>query len=378
MGLRLFRVPFLWERMQTTLDGALDTNYFALYNSLITHILAKGDATVVIDPHNYARYNGAIIGASGSGVTVDNFVNFWNLLAANWKTRADLVVFGLMNEPNSMSSNTWFATAQAVITSLRNNGFTNTITVPGNFYTGAWTWKSTDSWISTDSPVISNADMALTITDPLNNIVFEVHQYFDSDSSGSSSTCDSTKTASSVFSDLASWAETNDKYIYLGEFAGADNTACQTLLTGVFSYAAANPRFLGTTWWSGGPWWGDAWYLFEDYPSLTTAVAQMTWQQSSVISTGRSTGYDPTASTGTPTTGSSTTTPSTASGTPSSTPSATPTVTSTGPSATPVASVEPMTPTNSSSVDEPGNAASNVAFSGLVALVASLVALFVF
>lgn len=285
-------MPFLWERMQPTLDAPLDTAYFGLYDSLLQYIIVNKSATVIIDVHNYARYNGGVIGASGSGVTIDNFVNFWKLMAAKYKSRADLVIFGLMNEPNGVSSKIWFSAAQTVINSLRAEGFSNTILVPGNFYTGAWSWLSTASYVSTDVPVISNADYALNITDPLDNVVFEVHQYFDSDSSGTSPTCPTTKNATAIFSSFENWLEKHNKYGYLGEFAGAANSACQSVVTAAFERFANNPRWLGTSWWSGGPWWGNAWYLFQT-SNLTGQVDQMTWQKASMIPNQRYTGYNP-------------------------------------------------------------------------------------
>ena len=293
LGLRNFRVPFLWERMQASVNASLSTDYFNNYNSLIQYIIGKG-ATAILDPHNYARYYDNPIGSAS--VSVYDFVSFWRTLGARYKTRADLVVFGLMNEPHGVSSIMWFNAAQRVINALRADGVQNTILVPGNAYTGVHSWTADYPGISTDSPVISNAVHALSITDPLNNVVFEVHQYFDSDSSGTSATCATSNTVASIFANLVNWLETNNKYAYLGEFAGAANSACQAQLTAAFQLLKNNPRFIGSSWWSGGPWWGNYMYLFET-SNLSGQVPQMAWQRANLIPYQRSVGYNPVATT---------------------------------------------------------------------------------
>lgn len=287
LGLTNFRIPFKWERIQPTLGGALDTTYFNRIDGLVKYIIGK-NATVILDLHNYGRYGSDTIGSAA--VTQANFVYFWRLLGAKYKANADFVIFGLMNEPHDQSSALWFAAAQAAINALRKDGCKNTITVPGNGWTGAWTW-TTAKGNEANSP--TNAAAALNITDSLNNIVFEVHQYFDEWSSGTDSTCPTSKTAEGLFSKLDTWLATNDKYAYIGEFGAADNAQCETLVKAVFARLKANSRYLGTSWWAGGPWWTDStWYLFET-KTLTGQVAQMGWQRAQLIPNQRYAGYDP-------------------------------------------------------------------------------------
>lgn len=51
----------------------------------------------VLDPHNYARYRGDIIGASDSPVSTTFFGEFWGTIASRYMNNP-LVVFGIMNE----------------------------------------------------------------------------------------------------------------------------------------------------------------------------------------------------------------------------------------------------------------------------------------
>lgn len=96
----------------------------------MTQITSKG-AYVILDPHNYARYpyNGAVIGASGSDVTTQNFATFWSMLASLFMSNPN-VFFGLMNEPNSMTTELWLADANAAIAAIRGTGAQNLILVP--------------------------------------------------------------------------------------------------------------------------------------------------------------------------------------------------------------------------------------------------------
>ncbi|MEM8680782.1 MAG: glycoside hydrolase family 5 protein, partial [Planctomycetota bacterium] len=175
-GVNTFRLPFRWERLQRSLNAPLDTTELGRMQAFITHATDHG-AHVVLDPHNYARYHGNVIG--GSSVSNADFADFWTRLAHEYKDN-DRVIMGLMNEPNSMPTEQWASAANAAIAAIRQTGAENLILVPGNAWTGAHSW--TQNWYGTP-----NATAMLTITDPGNNFAFDAHQYLDSDSSGTSS-----------------------------------------------------------------------------------------------------------------------------------------------------------------------------------------------
>jgi endoglucanase len=69
-GMNLVRLPFLWERLQPTLNGALDTTELTRLKDFVAGTTAKG-VTVLIDPHNYARYRGQVIGSNGVPARID-------------------------------------------------------------------------------------------------------------------------------------------------------------------------------------------------------------------------------------------------------------------------------------------------------------------
>ena len=59
---------------------------------------------MLIDPHNYARYFGKIIG--GPEVSYADFADFWERLAVRFKDSPQ-VWFGLMNEPHDLPNAQW-------------------------------------------------------------------------------------------------------------------------------------------------------------------------------------------------------------------------------------------------------------------------------
>lgn len=92
------------------------------------YLLAKWQPLQI---HNYARWNGAIIGQGGP--TNSQFADLWAQLAAKYK-RESRILFGLMNEPHDVPSvTTWAQTVQAAVTAIRQAGATSQmITLPGN------------------------------------------------------------------------------------------------------------------------------------------------------------------------------------------------------------------------------------------------------
>lgn len=262
-GMNTIRLPFLWERLQPTQGGTFSSGYWTSLKNTVSGMTAKG-AYVIVDPHNYARHNGELL---GSGLTNAEFADLWSKLASEFKSNSK-VIFGIMNEPHTMGTETWFSGAQAAITAIRATGASNLILVPGNAWTGAHSWGQ--NWYGT-----ANATVALTISDPSNNMAYEVHQYLDSDYSGTNSGCKSTTVGSTALKTFTSWLKTNNKKGFLGEFAGTNDATCQSAVNDMLTYMEANSDvWIGWTWWAGGPMWGD--YMFTLEPNGSDRP-QMAW-----------------------------------------------------------------------------------------------------
>eukprot|EP00727_Mastigamoeba_balamuthi_P011326 m51a1_g6816 putative endoglucanase precursor (endo- -beta-glucanase) (662) ;mRNA; f:284845-287440 len=266
-GMNVLRIPFRWERLQLTLGTDFDSTEQSRLTDIVNYATSKG-AYAVIDPHNYARYNGGIIGSTT--VTVANFVDFWTRLSTLFKSNS-LVIFAIMNEPNTMDTATWFSAALSVHTAIRAITTTNWILIPGNAWTGAHSWL--DTWYGTSNGV--GWDAAGFPTDA--KMAIEVHQYLDSDSGGTSKTCDAASGQTSRLSTFTAWAKERSLRAFLGETAGANNTVCHEGIEADLSYLEQNSGvWLGWTWWAAGPWWGD--YMFSLEPSSSGEdKPQMAW-----------------------------------------------------------------------------------------------------
>lgn len=252
-GMNTFRIGFAWERLQRTAYGGFEAPYFTKLDALVRYITSKG-SYAILNPQNFARYYGKTVGSTAVPSAV--LADLWKRLATTYKGNPR-VLFGLVNEPNSMPTEQWVGAANAAIAAVRGAGAPNVVLAPGNAWTGAQTWY--DTWYGT-----ANAVAMLGITDPASNTLFEVHQYLDRDSGGGSSTCVSSTVGRQRLAAFVGWLRTNKKRGFLAEFAGGRNATCYAAVSDMLSYVMAQSDVLvGWTWWSAGPWWGDYAFTLE-------------------------------------------------------------------------------------------------------------------
>ncbi|KAG6355997.1 hypothetical protein INS49_015382 [Diaporthe citri] len=236
LGMNMFRIPFLAERMaQSSLSADLDADYL------------KNLTTV-----------GEIISSNA------DFKTFWTNLAGSFKAN-DKVVFDCINEPHDMTTDTQTAELnQACVDGVRGAGATTQyIFVEGTSYTGAWTWTTS-----------GNSEHMGNITDTVDDLlVYEMHQYLDSDGSGTSTECVSSTIGKERITAATTWLRENNKVGVIGELAGGDNEQCKTAVTGMLDYMVENSDvWIGALWWAAGPWWADYMYSMES-PSGTGYTA---------------------------------------------------------------------------------------------------------
>lgn len=245
-GMSVIRLPFRWERLQPVRRAALDSAELERLTTTVNRITGKG-ASVILDPHNYARYQGQVI---GSDIPNADFADFWSRLASVFRGNSK-VIFGLMNEPHSMPTEQWASAANAAIVAIRNASASNLILVPGNAWTGAHSWSQ--NWYGTP-----NATVMLSIIDSGNNFVFEAHQYLDADSSGTSDACVSGSIGSQRLQGFTNWLRQHKKRGFLGEFGAGASATCLAALSDMLAHVHANPDvWLGWAYWAAGPWWGN-------------------------------------------------------------------------------------------------------------------------
>ena len=244
-GFNTIRLPFRWERLQPQLNGPFEPEEFMRIDRVVSYAAAH-KAYVLLDPHNYARYYGNMIGSSGAPLSA--YAAFWKELAGRYKNHP-YVIFGLMNEPNKISAQEWRRAVDAAMSAIRGIGANNLILVPGTRWSGAHSWLSG----GTDS----NGSVFENLRDPANNMIFEVHQYLDGDYSGTSSTCQSESIGVTTLQQFTDWARRNNHRAFLGEFGGGANDTCMKALDRMLTYMEDNADvWTGWTYWAAGAWWG--------------------------------------------------------------------------------------------------------------------------
>ncbi|KAF5370416.1 hypothetical protein D9757_013143 [Collybiopsis confluens] len=238
----LFRLPTGWQFLaNNVLGGTLNSANLARYDALVQGCLATG-AFCIVDIHNYARWNGGIIGQGGP--TDDQFVSLWTQLATKYKSQSR-VVFGVMNEPHDLVLSTWVATVQKVVTAIRNTGATSQmILLPGTDFTSAGDFVTNGSGPALLA--VKNPDGTTT------NLIFDVHKYLDSDNSGTHTEC-VTNNIDDAFAPLATWLRTNGRQALLSETGGGNVQSCATFMCQELAFLNANSDvYLGYTGWSAG------------------------------------------------------------------------------------------------------------------------------
>ncbi|KAJ4247672.1 Endoglucanase gh5-1 [Fusarium falciforme] len=242
-GYNTFRVQLKMERLTSTLTGSHNQAYLDGYSKVINHITQKG-AYAVLDPHNYGRFFGNVITDTSA------FQTWWKNLAAVFKNN-DRVIFDTNNEYHSMDQTLVLKLNQAAIDGIRSTGAKQYIFVEGNQWSGAWSWPDVN-------------DNMKALTDPEDKIVYQMHQYLDSDSSGTSEACVSSTIGAERVKAATAWLKKNGKVGILGEFAGGANSQCKAAVQGMLDYLEDNSDvWKGVLWWAAGPWWGTYMYSFE-------------------------------------------------------------------------------------------------------------------
>jgi aryl-phospho-beta-D-glucosidase BglC (GH1 family) len=254
-GAELIRFPFDWERMQPTLGGPLDATELGRLKKFLADAHSVG-VKVIVDLHNYGRYDGKTIGSAG--VSNAQFADFWQKLASAIKGSPALVGYGLMNEPYNMGgAGIWKSAAQAAVDAIRKVDGTEAIYAMGDGWGGAHSWLSI------------NKDFILR--DPANNIIYEAHQYFDRDSSGTYvGSYDQEGAYANVGVDrlkpFFDWLKANNLKGFIGEFGVPSNDdRWLEVQKRAVEYMEANG--VSGTAWGGGFWWSKGYSMFMGSPS---------------------------------------------------------------------------------------------------------------
>lgn len=247
-GMNAYRISVLWERLQPALNQPFNPDEIGRLVNLVSDIHKHG-GTIVIDVHNYGSYRGVQIGQNP--VTIDSFADLWVRLAKLFG-HDDYVMFGLMNEPQLQQTDLWQQIVQQTINAIRGAGATNRILVSGLNWDAAYNFAT-----------VSGQSLG-ALKDPLHRLIFEVHEYFDNDSSGTNEVCIDPDEAIRRLSSFTAWLRVTNRRGFLGEFGVSRRPECLAVLDRVMSYLQANSDvWLGWTYWAAGPRWGEYMYTIE-------------------------------------------------------------------------------------------------------------------
>jgi len=259
-GVRTFRVPISWERIQPTLGQDLNSEYLSNLLLLLSWI-KECQAEAIIDLHNYCRYrmehNGqiveALMGQSYDGdelLTVDHLCDVWIRLAKHLVDRPEVHAYGIMNEPHDLGGLDWNSASNRVVKAIRQVDPSRWITICG------------DSWASAARFPTVNGNKAW-IEDPSDRIIYEAHAYFDADQSGKyllnyeeelSRDPELAKRPLRVLEPFIQWCQANQVPGLIGEIGvpDADPGWLNLLATGCQAIRDAN---ISVSCWAAGEWW---------------------------------------------------------------------------------------------------------------------------
>ncbi|KAH6718264.1 glycoside hydrolase superfamily [Leptodontidium sp. MPI-SDFR-AT-0119] len=241
--MNVFRLPVSWQFLvNNKFGGTLDSNNFGKYDQLMQACLGLG-TFCAIDFHNFARFNGQIIGQSSGAVTDAQFADIWSQLATKYKNN-DKVIFGLMNEPHDLDVPTWANTVQAAVTAIRNAGASSQmILLPGTDFASAGKFVSSGS-----------GDALIKVTNPdgsIDGLILDLHKYLDINNSGTHAEC--TTDNVDAFAIAADFLRQHDRKALVSETGAASTDSCFTDFCAQNKFLNDNSDvFLGYIAWSAG------------------------------------------------------------------------------------------------------------------------------
>ena len=245
LGMKLVRLPFLWERIQPKLNTPLNATELARLKQSLDFAHKHG-VKVILDLHNYYRYFGKLIGSSE--VPISSFAGVWKQIVQEVVSHPAVEGYGLMNEPYS-TNGLWPQAALAAAKAIRTLDSQRWIYVAGDRWSSAYHWPHYNTQLINDP----------WMRDRKNNLVFEAHMYVDKDFSGNyfdkAEVFDPMIGVNRV-KPFVEWLKSNNLRGYIGEHGVPDFSPSAIVATdNLLAYLRQN--CIPSTYWAAGPWWGE-------------------------------------------------------------------------------------------------------------------------
>ena len=199
-GIGLVRLATRWERFQPTLKAALDETEMKLLDACLAGAAANG-IKILLDIHNYARYDTTPDGVNQNGVfsigqnapssvggtMTDCFVDLWTRLSTRYKNNAAIWGYDICNEPHDLPGGVsdWQNASRLTVEAIRLIDQNVYIAVEGYAYATVTNWVSTNGstpWFTEVIPAGQTGAGATRNTDP--KVLFNGHHYFDTTPNG--------------------------------------------------------------------------------------------------------------------------------------------------------------------------------------------------
>lgn len=268
VGANIVRIPFKWERLQADAFGQLDQKYLNYLKTSVQNAADNG-MVAILDMHNYGAYKHQQVKDAAM------LSDVWLKLGKEFDNNPS-VWLNLMNEPNNRSAVEWKNLTQEVVYTLRENDIDNKLLLSGTGWSGAHSWVGS-----------GNAAAYADFKDPLDNYAYDVHQYLDRYSTGSTGAAAQGMGLKSLVG-ITKWAEETGQQLFLGEVGAADpslpgQSFALSELQNLIGYMEDHSEaWLGFTLWGAGPWWPQS-YAFNinpqglstDNPTHDVVIAQI-------------------------------------------------------------------------------------------------------
>jgi endoglucanase len=252
MGMNSIRLAFIWGRLQHNAFDPLDADELQHLDRAVDDL--GGFQQIILDVHNYGRYKGDKIDNPATGGA--ELADLWTKIADHYKDNPR-VAFGIMNEPHGIDARTWRAVSDEVVAAIRKTGARNLILVPGTNWSGAHNWNGGGDG--------SNAAAMSGFRDPGRNFVFELHQYLDSDSSGTKPDCVDATVGRRRLAGVTQWLRQQHAKGFLAEFGVPPTPVCLQALDDMLNFVDENGDvWAGWTYWAAGARWRN--YPFSIQP----------------------------------------------------------------------------------------------------------------
>ena len=139
-----------------------------------------------------------------------------------------------MNEPHDLNMAMWGVTVQAAVTAIRNAGAkSQMILLPGANYAAAGGFaQNSASALST----VRDSDGTTS------KLIYDIHQYLDSDGSGTHAECVTNHVGDSLVP-LASYLRENGRKAFLTETGGGNTPSCVRDVCAELGYLNGNGEF---------------------------------------------------------------------------------------------------------------------------------------